>query len=234
VLTENGEEAVRRWRHAGVLSTVDVVDRIRWQLEGWLHGGDRRPTGGVTRLRLLPIETVPLGVHQQALWGGSGADDERAHRALARVQTLLGHGSVLTPMVDGGRDPLRRSQLVPWGDEPVPARSPAQPWPGHLPAPAPSVLIDPPRPVQVLDEAGRPVTVTERGAVPMPPTRFASGAEMTAIQFWAGPWPVDERWWSPDSPGRIVRFQLVDVHGRAYLVAYEMTSRRWTLDAIYD
>jgi hypothetical protein len=24
------------------------------------------------------------------------------------------------------------------------------------------------------------------------------------------------------------------VHGRAYLVAYEMTSRRWTLDAIYD
>src|SRR6266542_1174265 len=222
VLTENGEEAVRRWRHAGVLSTVDVVDRIRWQLEGWLHGGERRPTGGVTRLRLLPIETVPLGVHQQALWGGSGADDERAHRALARVQTLLGHGSVLTPMVDGGRDPLRRSQLVPWGDEPVPARSPAQPWPGHLPAPAPSVLIDPPRPVQVLDEAGRPVTVTERGAVPMPPTRFASGAEMTAIQFWAGPWPVDERWWSPDSPGRVVRFQLVDVHGRAYLVAYEM------------
>jgi protein ImuB len=234
VLTENGEEAVRRWRHAGVLSTVDVVDRIRWQLEGWLHGGDRRPTGGVTRLRLLPIETVPLGVHQQALWGGSSADDERAHRALARVQTLLGHGSVLTPMVDGGRDPLRRSQLVPWGDEPVPARSPAQPWPGHLPAPAPSVLIDPPRPVQVLDEAGRPVTVTERGGVPMPPTRFASGTEMTAIQFWAGPWPVDERWWSPDSTGRIVRFQLVDVHGRAYLVAYEMTSKRWTLDAIYD
>ena len=234
VLTENGEEAVRRWRHAGVLSTVDVVDRIRWQLEGWLHGAERRPTGGVTRLRLLPIETVPLGVHQQALWGGSGADDERAHRALARVQTLLGHGSVLTPMVDGGRDPLRRSQLVPWGDEPVPARSPEQPWPGHLPAPAPSVLIDPPRPVQVLDEAGRPVTVTERGAVPMPPTRFALGTETTSIQFWAGPWPVDERWWSPDSTGRVVRFQLVDVHGRAYLVAYEMTSRRWTLDAIYD
>src|SRR6266568_6434693 len=97
-----------------------------------------------------------------------------------------------------------------------------------------SVLIDPPRPVQVLDEAGRPVTVTERGAVPMPPSRLASGAETTAIQSWAGPWPVDERWWSPDSTGRTVRFQLVDVHGRAYLVAYEMASRRWTLDAIYD
>jgi protein ImuB len=239
VLTENGEEAVRRWRHAGVLSSVDVVDRIRWQLEGWLRGpalhGGHRPTGGVTRLRLLPVETVPLGVHQQALWGGSGADDERAHRALARVQTLLGHGSVLTPVVDGGRDPLRRTRLVPWGDDPVAARSPEQPWPGRLPAPAPSVLIDPPRPVQVLDEAGHPVTVTDRGVVPMPPARFSSGgSDATAIQHWAGPWPVDERWWAPDSSGRIARFQLVDVHGRAYLVAYEMSARRWMLDAIYD
>src|SRR5262249_35863759 len=158
VLTENGEETVRRWRHAGVLSTVDVVDRIRWQLEGWLAGSRRRPIGGVTRLRLVPVETVPLGVHQQALWGGSGDDDERAHRALARVQTLLGHGSVLVPVRDGGRDPLHRTRYVPWGDEPVPERSPEQPWPGRLPAPAPSVLIDPPRPVHVLDAAGRPLT----------------------------------------------------------------------------
>lgn len=233
VLTENGEEAVRRWRHAGVLSSVDVVDRIRWQLEGWLRGGDH-PTAGVTRLRLLPIETVPLGVHQQALWGGAGADDERAHRALARVQTLLGHGSVLTPILDGGRDPLQRTRLVPWGDEPEPAHSPEQPWPGRLPAPAPTVLIDPPRPVEVLDEAGRPVTITDRGVVPMPPVRLALGALVTAIQSWAGPWPVDERWWVPDATGRVARFQLVDVRGRAYLVTCRASSGRWTLDAIYD
>jgi protein ImuB len=236
VITENGEEAVRRWRHAGVLSTVDVVDRIRWQLEGWLRGGDRehRPTGGVTRLRLVPIETVPLGVHQQALWGGSGADDERAHRALARVQTLLGHGSVLTPMIDGGRDPLQRTRLVPWGDTPVPEHSPEQPWPGHLPAPAPSVLIDPPRPVRVLDAGGRPVTVDDRGVVPQPPAQLVVGNEARAVTAWAGPWPVDERWWSPDAATRVVRFQLVDVAGHAYLVACSTPGDRWTLTATYD
>jgi protein ImuB len=233
VLTENGEETVRRWRHAGVLSTVDVVDRIRWQLEGWLSGS-RRPTGGVTRLRLLPVETVPLGVHQQALWGGSGADDERAYRALARVQTLLGHGSVLTPMIDGGRDPLQRTRYVTWGDEPTPEHAPEQPWPGRLPAPAPSVLVDPPRPVQVLDEAGRPVVVTDRGAVPMPPARLVLGGETTAIQHWAGPWPVDERWWAPEAASRVARFQLVDVHGRAYLVTCASPSGRWALTATYD
>jgi protein ImuB len=231
--SENGEETVRRWRHSGVLSTTDVLDRVRWQLEGWLAGA-RRPTGGIARLRLVPIEVVPTGAHQQSLWGGSGAADERAHRALARVQTLLGHGSVLSPVLDGGRDPGQRTRLVPWGDEPVPMRSPQQPWPGQLPAPAPSVLLDPPRPAQVLDEAGRPVIVTDRGSMPMPPARFAMGGEApVAVVSWAGPWPVDERWWSPDAR-RVVRCQLVDVRGRAYLVSGTMPAGQWQVDAVYD
>ena len=112
----------------------------------WL-GGTARPTSGVARLRLVPIETVPTGAHQQALWGGSGAEDERAHRALARVQTLLGHGSVLVPAVQGGRGPGQRTRLTSWGEDPEPIRSPEQPWPGRIPAPVPTVLIDPPRPV---------------------------------------------------------------------------------------
>ncbi|MEP6600087.1 MAG: DNA polymerase Y family protein [Actinomycetota bacterium] len=231
----NGEETVRRWRHAGVLSTVDVVDRIRWQLEGWLTRPGR-PTGGVSRLRLVPVEVVPTGAHQQALWGGSGVHDERAYRALARVQTLLGHGSVLTPALQGGRSPADRTRLTPWGDEPEPTRSPEQPWPGRLPSPAPSVLVDPPRPVQVLDDDGRPVIVTERGAVPMPPARLAlRESEVTAVSAWAGPWPVDERWWSTDAVRR-ARFQLVDVRGRAYLVSCSMSSgiARWQLEALYD
>jgi protein ImuB len=250
--TENGEETVRRWRHAGVLQPGDVLDRIRWQLSGW------RPTRGVTRLRLIPIETVPTGAHQRALWGGSGDNDERAQRALARVQTLLGHGSVLTAVLDGGRDPIQRTTLVAWGDEPVPMHSPQQPWPGRLPPPTPSVLVDPPLPIQVLDDAGQPVLVTERGAVPAPPARLvlpadgptspaspAGPAAPVRITSWAGPWPVDERWWAGAPPGAAVsavstaraRFQLVDVRGQAYLVACAMAAgqpSRWTLEARYD
>ena len=234
VLSENGEQTVRRWRHAGVLGAVDVLDRVRWQLEGWLARADG-PTGGISRLRLVPIETVPTGAHQQSLWGGSGAEDERAHRALARVQTLLGHGSVLAPVLDGGRDPAQRTRLVPWGDEPVAVRSPEQPWPGALPAPAPSVLLDPPRAARVLDAGGRPVVVTERGAMPAPPALFAIGSEKpVAITSWAGPWPVDERWWSPSAARHVVRCQVVDVRGRAYLVSGAMPAGEWTVDAVYD
>jgi protein ImuB len=247
VLSESGAEAVRSWRHAGVLGAADVLDRVRWQLEGWLSGSSqpRRPSGGITRLRLVPIETVPTGAHQQSLWGASGVADERAHRALARVQTLLGHGSVLASVVDGGRDPGQRTRLVPWGDQgdqPEPMRSPQQPWPGQLPPPAPSVLLDPPRVAHVLDGAGHPVVVTERGAMPAPPALFAIGGQRpVALESWAGPWPVDERWWT-NAPRRVVRCQLVDVRGRAYLVSGTMTPDasgavphgEWTVDAIYD
>ena len=42
VFSEAGERAARRWRASGVLTASDVIDRIRWQIEGWLHGGDER------------------------------------------------------------------------------------------------------------------------------------------------------------------------------------------------
>ncbi|HEX8767376.1 MAG TPA: hypothetical protein VF714_03345, partial [Jatrophihabitans sp.] len=243
--TDRGEETVRRWRHAGVLAAVDVTDRVRWQLEGWLNraaGEPNAPSGPVSLLRLTPIETVPTGTHQRALWGGDGAVDERAQRALARVQTLLGHGSVLTPVLGDGRGPAQRTRLVPWGDdrgEPSPA-----PWPGRLPSPAPSVLVDPPQPVRVLDEAGRTVQVSDRGALLGAPARYARqgssstdpAAAITAapITAWAGPWPVDERWWDPESARRLARMQLVDVSGRAYLVCFDLTARQWLLEGIYD
>ncbi len=264
VRTEHGEETVRRWRHAGVLGSIDVLDRVRWQLDGWLSGrhDSVAPTAGVQLLRLTPIECVPILAHQQALWGAAGADDERAHRALSRVATLLGHGSVLTAVAEGGRDPAERTRLVPWGDERTAVAGPERPWPGRLPAPAPSVLFDPPRPVLVCDEAGRPVTVTERGAVPAPPARLTIGATPVQITAWAGPWPVDDRWWDTATPGRPgrqphrrARFQLVDLRGRAYLATCTLPGApagtapspsttpatpatsgapSWTLDAVYD
>jgi len=239
-MTDRGEETVRRWRHAGVLSAIDVTDRVRWQLEGWFHrrsGEPNAPTGPVTMLRLTPIETVPTGTHQRALWGGDGAVDERAHRALARVQTLLGHGSVMTPVLAGGRGPAQRTQLVPWGDDRDPLHSPEQPWPGRLPSPSPSVIVDPPRAIQVLDAGGQPAVVTNRGTLPSPPARVnvdGAGGRPSAVTAWAGPWPVDERWWDPASHQHVVRLQLVDTTGRAFLVCYSVTDRQWLLEAIYD
>lgn len=238
IVSERGEHATRRWRATGVLSASDVIDRIRWQIEGWLHASDGpRVTAGIARLRIVPIETVPTGTHQQALWGGDGEAGERARRAIARVQTMLGADGVMQPAVVGGRGPRQRTQLVAWGEECEPARPPDQPWPGRLPSPAPSVVVDPPAPVELLDAGGHAVVVSDRGSVLRAPSRLGlhPGARVE-VTSWAGPWPADERWWDPASAVRVARMQIVDARGRAYLVAGEMTAGepKWLLEGIYD
>ena len=71
----------------------------------------------MSRLWLVPEETVTAGALQLGLWGEVGEADERAGRALVRVQALLGPESVFTAVLTGGRDPGERVRLVPWGDE---------------------------------------------------------------------------------------------------------------------
>ena len=46
--TEAGEEHARTWRNDGALTAAAIVDRTRWQLDGWLSGrAASRPTAGV-------------------------------------------------------------------------------------------------------------------------------------------------------------------------------------------
>jgi protein ImuB len=151
---------------------------------------------------------------------------------------MLGLGSVLISAVEGGRDPIDRTQRVPWGEDRAAGQEASLPWPGRLPSPAPSVLLDPPTPATVLDATGHPVVITERGAVLRSPAQVGVGGEPpVAVTSWAGPWPVDERWWDPTSSARVARLQLVDVHGRAFLMAGEMArdqQPRWSLEGVYD
>lgn len=135
--TVAGEELHRVWRCAEPLTPSATVDRVRWQLDAWLTARSRQRgteevpdadidpgDGAVALLRLVPEETVAAGVLQRGLWGEAGEADERAGRALVRVQALLGPESVLTAVLRGGRDPAERVHLVPWGDdrgEPEPA-----------------------------------------------------------------------------------------------------------------
>jgi protein ImuB len=90
--TEAGEELHRVWRHDGLLDAAALADRVRWQLDGWLTATKAgrstavRPTAGIDRLRLVPDGVVRYAGMQAGLWGEIGPADERAHRALVRVQ----------------------------------------------------------------------------------------------------------------------------------------------------
>ena len=55
------------------------------------------------------------GALQLGLWGGVGDEEERARRALVRVQGLLGGESVQVGVLSGGRGPLGANYPVALG-----------------------------------------------------------------------------------------------------------------------
>lgn len=136
-VTEHGQELHRVWRHDGLLTAAAIADRVRWQLDGWLSGSSgrtgarpARPTAGIIRLRLIPDGVIAQAGLQAGLWGETGEERERAHRALSRVQGILGPEAVVTAVLGGGRSPADQVRLVPWGDERLPTRPGPAPLPG--------------------------------------------------------------------------------------------------------
>jgi protein ImuB len=133
--------------------------------------------------------------------------------------------------VGAGRRSLRSSS---------PPTDGVAPWPGRVPPPAPAHVAAEPLAVEVVDATGAPVGVTGRGLptgdparLRRPPLPGADGAERWIdVDAWAGPWPVEERWWDPASGGRRARLQVVDADGVAHLLALE--HGRWWLVAVYD
>jgi protein ImuB len=203
--SEHGETHERVWRTEGTFTALAIADRVRWQLDGWLHAGANRPTAGLVKLWLAPDEVVPAGGRQLALGtGGPGAVDaveagDRAARALARVQGLLGVEAVRVPEWQGGRGPGERVGLVALAAADVTERRPAaregwviEPWPGAVPEPAPATVHDPPLAAQVLDAAGRPVRVGGRGEVGAAPAvvRVGDGGGVGPAPAAASPGPA--------------------------------------------
>ena len=236
--TEHGESRSRLWRlglgtgpGAGAAA---LAERARWQLDGWLnHPGPGRPTGPITLLRLTPEEVSPDGGRQAGFWGGDRAAAERVGRALERVQGRLGPTAVATGVVVGGRSPTDQAQLVPWGAPRPPDGAPRPPWPGRVPSPAPATVLPAPAPADVVDVNGRPVHVNGRGSASGAPARLAvEGRPPARVAAWAGPWPVDERWWDPSDHRRRARWQVVTTEGDAYLLSLE--GGRWQVEAAYD
>jgi protein ImuB len=90
-----------------------------------------------------------------------------------------------------------------------------------------------PLPATVYDPDGVPVRVNARLAMTGPPSRLALGRDQPVeITGWAGPWPVEERWWAPAEADRRVRFQISLADGRAMLLS--LSSGCWWVIGVYD
>ncbi|ORI12737.1 hypothetical protein BJD99_02335 [Rhodococcus sp. 1163] len=231
--TGNGENLSRIWRCAEPLTPEGTADRVRWQLDGWLTGrSESRPTAGIILLRLEPVEVVAAGELQLGLWGSVGDEDERARRALVRVQGLLGGDAVKVGVLSGGRGPVEQVTLRSLGDELVPLLDPAAPWPGRLPHPAPAAVMQTRPEVALENDGGNGVHVTDRGGFDTAPVGLRWGSKKWTLHGWAGPWSLDERWWDPVVGARGARVQVLLEENRALLLVYE--NDVWRVEGIYE
>jgi protein ImuB len=190
---------------------------------------------------------------QLGLWGGQSDADRRAARAIARLTTLTSDDAVTVPVWHGGRLPADRYRWVSAAavdldrrDRAVSAAGtgsgPTGPWPGTLPSPSPATVFPDPHPAEVLDEHGEPVRVSARGMLSGRPATLAQllGDDATGwrrgrsrpIIAWAGPWPIEERWWEPGRHRRLARFQVVTDDQNGFLIVAE--HQRWWISASYD
>lgn len=224
---DDGAVSSRVWMHPTSFEASDLVDRVRWQLEGMAgaFASTERVGAGILEVRITPTRVDDSAHHQPGLFGQG--PEQRLHHAVSRVQALLGHRGVVTPQVTGGRRLAERQLFQPWGDKSPHERDAASPWPGSLPAPLPSEVFVPPVPASVTAADGTAPTVDERGALSAPPSRI----EDSPVLSWAGPWPLRERSWDAGRARTAQRFQIVDESQRAWLVLWE--DGRWWAEGRY-
>lgn len=181
-------------------------------------------------------DVIDLGARRAARSAGTSApmtvEQDPARPRLRAVEAARDHQEAGT----GERKPAEEAapqRLPRRKGRSAPSAPALPPWPGRLPKPAPAVVPPQPLPAVVLDDTGTPVGVSARLELSGDPASLIveRGAPMP-ISGWAGPWPIDERWWAVGESRRRARFQVALEDGRALLLS--LAGGHWAVEAIYD
>jgi protein ImuB len=85
---------------------------------------------------------------------------------------------------------------------------------------------------ELLDAEDGPVRLAAPDLLTAPPHRLVvDGGGSRVVQGWAGPWPVQQRWWAPSAVASS-RVQVVGEDGAAFLLV--VREGRWWVTGIYD
>jgi protein ImuB len=186
----------------------------------------------------LEAETAALAALQADLFAPPRPSPRQLGEILGRLAALVGPEQVGAPTLEdthrpdaigtapfeaavaGSRGSGRAGMPLP--PEPCgSSRTSAIPPPGHVTG---ATLVRrrlvPPLAAEVEIQAGRPVTVTASGV---------RGRVLAA----AGPWRTAGEWWADTGWAR-EEWDVALPDGAVYRLAQDLTTRRWTLDAVYD
>lgn len=241
--TDHGEQSDRLWYQPEGLTAAAMAERVRWQMDAWI--ATRGLTSGVVLLRYLPVGLRAREGRQLGLWGGSTQADEWAARAIDRLTVMLGSDSVRVAQWRGGRDVGEVFALTPAAVVDMERRAESAViketvWSGALPTPSPSIVYDEPLSAEVNDASGCVVSVSGRHELSASPAHVVIGRHAYNVVSWAGPWPVEERWWDSSRQRRAVRMQMVlvrdgddTVRATTHAVLMVLEHGEWWMTARY-
>lgn len=205
---------------------------------------------GITKVIVHALHVVGSHRRQISLFGADPSRDEDALRVVERVKGLVGGTSVVELVPIGGRMPGEsvvfrefshtlddltssgfRSNLFVDADESD--LSCALHWPGAVIGKAPMCEYSPPVSARLLDSQNYPIRIHATGLANADPAFIECGALTPGrqeITNFAGPWPLEDRWWDSDKRRRVCRFQITCESG-AYLIV--TSGERASLVAAY-
>ncbi|MFM7650004.1 MAG: hypothetical protein ACKO6O_03275, partial [Acidimicrobiaceae bacterium] len=112
-------------------------------------------------------------------------------------------------------------------------------WRGSLPTPSPSVVYSEPPLVQVVDKDKNLLRVSARHELSDDPAQLIINQQSYKVVSWAGPWPVEEKWWDTTRSRRLVRLQVViekpspDGSQQVQALLVTLEHGEWSIAAIY-
>ena len=236
--SETGAHSERLWYRPQGLTARAITESAKWQIESW------QIKSALVRVQLIADEVRTDTAKQLKLWGGVTQVDETANHAIGRLTELLGSTAVQLVKWQGGRDLQDNFQLVSSshfqpGQNELNASTVKPKWRGSLPTPSPSVVYSELLLVQIVDKDKNLLRVSARHELSAEPAQIIISQQSYKIVSWAGPWPIEEKWWDTARSRRLVRLQVVieklmpdeSRQVQALLVALE--HGEWSIAAIY-
>ncbi|WP_124054772.1 Y-family DNA polymerase [Arcanobacterium ihumii] len=240
----NSQKFLRTW-HLDAVDVPVIVDRVRWQIKMWLSEFDfdsastQREPIGIASILLQAQNLWLLGHQQTVLWGREESISQSTHRAIHRIQTLVGQENTVVPRLVSKLNPKSAYVLEPWSfTADSHERCGDASWLGAIPEPWPGKILDHVEPICIMDARGHPCKVSSLGRFYctegcgfVEPNKIAGKRQNGKITQFSAPWLYRRQWWEEKVGLDQVWCEIGVEQGQAFLCVWD--SQGWALVGEY-